>query len=237
MKDAKTIAAALEKLRQTYAGDLADLIWDKSVKGFDSILAYNPDNDELEIHVFSPGTVWNDDCRSLYLRKFPDPLTIEVMNWTDLGDEFREYDGEVDLSEFAASKGIDLEERYRNIHDFYLVEDSDIIREIMDDLDEQLLPIHYYVDTTAGTMKRGSDDVTEEFFGDTSPSNPENTPESCLDFWLDEGWIVPGDVVKWDGVQVYPAPAPDPLKAAIAAISQDENINQAFRDGLRGLSL
>lgn len=28
-----------------------------------------------------------------------------------------------------------------------------------------------------------------------------------------------------------------PLNAAIAAISQDENINQAFRDGLRGLSL
>lgn len=93
----------------------------------------------------------------------------------------------------------------------------------------------YHIDTAAGTMKCGSDDVTEEFYGDTSPSDPENTPESCLDFWLDEGWIVPGDVVKWDCVQVYPAP--DPLNSALERISQDENISQAFRDGLRGLSL
>lgn len=169
MKNAKTIAAAFEKIRQTYAGDLADLIWEKSVKGFDSVLAYNPDNDELEIHIFSPGTVWNDECRSLYLRKFADPLTIEVYDYSDLGDEFREYDGDVELSEFAASRGIDLNERYRNIHKYYLTEDSDIIREIMDELEEQLPPVHCY--------------------------------------------------------------------AAIAAISQDENISQAFRDGLRGLSL
>lgn len=139
-----TIHAALEKIRQTYAGDLADLIWEKSVKGFDSVLAYNPDNDELEIHIFSPGTVWNDECRSLYLRKFADPLTIEVYDYSDLGDEFREYDGEQELDAFAEDRGIDLEERFRNIHDFYLVEDSDIIREIMDDLDEQLLQVHCY---------------------------------------------------------------------------------------------
>lgn len=139
-----TISAAFEKIRQTYAGDLADLIWEKSVKGFDSILAYNPDSDELEIHIFSSGTVWNDECRSMYLRKFADPLTIEVMDWADLGDEFREYDGEQELSEFAADRGIDLEERYRNIHDFYLTEDTDVRKDLMEDLHESILPVHCY---------------------------------------------------------------------------------------------
>lgn len=94
----------------------------------------------------------------------------------------------------------------------------------------------YYVDTVAGTMTTESgDDVTDQFFSNTSPSDPDNTPDGCLDLWLSERWIKFGDVVKWDGVQVYPAP--DPLKAAIAGITQDENIHPAFRDGLRGLSL
>lgn len=44
-------------------------------------------------------------------------------------------------------------------------------------------------------------------------------------------------VITWIEISRTLDPAPDPLKAAISAISQDENISPAFRDGLRGLSL
>lgn len=223
MKQA-TITAAIAKLRQTYAGDLADLIWEKSVKGCDSVLAYNPDSDELEIHVFSPGTVWNDQSRSLYLRRFADPLNIEVMDWSDLGDEFREYDGEQELSDFAAERGIDLDERFRNIHDYYLVEDGDIVKELLEELLRQFAEWQdgeqtnvwidtegettehnaYYIDTVAGTMRDGAGNSrTEEFFGNVHPAAINNIG-SCIEFWLAEGWLAEGDVVKWDGVQVFP---------------------------------
>lgn len=135
---------AIEKLRNTTAQDIADLIWEKSVRGFDSVLSYNPDTDELEVSVFSTGTVWNDQSRSLYLCRFADPLTIEVYNWSELGDEFREYDGYVDLSEFAASRGIDLEERFRNIHDFYLTEDTDIVKDLLEELETSMPPVYCY---------------------------------------------------------------------------------------------
>lgn len=125
---------AIEKLRNTTAQDIADLIWEKSVRGFDSVLSYNPDTDELEISV----------SRSLYLSRFADPLTIKVYNWSELGDEFREYDGYVDLSEFAASRGIDLEERFRNIHDFYLADLQDIAKELLEELETCMPPVYGY---------------------------------------------------------------------------------------------
>lgn len=135
---------AIEKLRNTTAQDIADLIWKESVKGFDSVLSYNPDTDELQISVFSTGTVWNDQCNSLYLARFADPFTIYVYNWSDLGDEFREYDGEQDLSEFAAERGIDLNERYQNVHDYYLTEQKDIAKELLEELEAEMPPVYCY---------------------------------------------------------------------------------------------
>lgn len=62
----------------------------------------------------------------------------------------------------------------------------------------------YYIDTVAGTMRDGAGSVcTEEFFGNISPISINNIV-GCIEFWLAEGWLAEGDVVKWDGVQVFP---------------------------------
>lgn len=135
---------AIEKLRDTYSGDVADLIWEKSVHGFDSILSYNPDTDKLEVSVFSTGTVWNPKSRNIYLRRFTDPRNIEVYDWSELGDEFREYDGEQELSDFAAERGIDLDERYQNIHYYYLTESADIAKELLKGLKAEMPPVYCY---------------------------------------------------------------------------------------------
>ena len=62
----------------------------------------------------------------------------------------------------------------------------------------------YYIDTIAGTMRDSAGNShAEEFFGNVHPADVNNIG-SCIEFWLAEGWLEEGDVVKWDGVQVFP---------------------------------
>ena len=93
------------------------------------------------------------------------------------------------------------------------------------------LPPFLWEDKKLGTEYATSHEVT--FYKDGEPfivqffiANPE---DPAPDVWMAE--LISGSPA------FMTAPEPDPLKAAISAITQDANISQAFRDGLRGLSI
>ena len=95
-----------------------------------------------------------------------------------------------------------------------------------------------YADDYAEASEKFTEWVLGWMGADNSESAIQET-EEIRDYVAASGNL---DSFSFDGVrywfeEVPEEEEPDPLKAAISAISQDENISPIFRDGLRGLSL
>lgn len=146
---------ALELMEEAGADGVFNMLWDAAVPKFEAILAYNPETDSLETHLFSSSTRLHPDSELIILSNLPlgDSISSGIEEEMFSQDEWDEimgepYEGDERLwleDHLKRNPGAyTWEERAENVFRFYYEEkhgfwdDIEGLREEIEDLEAEI---------------------------------------------------------------------------------------------------